>query len=89
MSVNFQVVYFVNSGSEANDMAVMMARLHTKNQDVIVLKNCYHGGASSTISLTAQNTWKFPLPSYNIHAVSCRTCREDVLDICSAPVISF
>ncbi|KAK6632619.1 hypothetical protein RUM43_013387 [Polyplax serrata] len=69
MPGNLKVVYFVNSGSEANDMAVMMARLYTKNQDVIVLKNCYHGGASSTIGLTAQNTWKFPLPSYNIHAV--------------------
>jgi len=29
------VTYFVNSGSEANDMAIMMARLYTGNYDRI------------------------------------------------------
>ena len=36
-------VYLVNSGSEANDMAAMMARLYTGNHDIITLRNAYHG----------------------------------------------
>ena len=31
----FQVVHFVNSGSDANDLALMMARLYTKRNDVV------------------------------------------------------
>lgn len=31
------VCFFVNSGSEANDLALRLARIHTKNQDVITL----------------------------------------------------
>lgn len=36
-------VYFVNSGSEANDLAMFMARLYTKNYDIITFRNGYHG----------------------------------------------
>lgn len=36
-------VMFVNSGSEANDLAVFMARLYTGNFEVISLRNAYHG----------------------------------------------
>ncbi|KAL0271499.1 UNVERIFIED_CONTAM: hypothetical protein PYX00_008579 [Menopon gallinae] len=64
---DLKVVYFVNSGSEANDMALLLARIHTGNSDVIALRNAYHGGASSTINLTALSTWKFPIQSSNIH----------------------
>lgn len=35
---HLQVVYFVNSGSEANDLAMLMARLYTKRFDVISLQ---------------------------------------------------
>ena len=34
----FQNVYFVNSGTEANDLAVTMARLHTGAYDIISLR---------------------------------------------------
>ena len=57
-----QVVYFVNSGSEANELAMLMARLYTGNLGMISLRNAYHGGSSSTMGLTALNTWKYPLP---------------------------
>lgn len=46
------VVYFVNSGSEANDLAILLARLYTKNHDIITLKNGYHGAGTSTMGLT-------------------------------------
>ncbi|MEM7147268.1 MAG: aminotransferase class III-fold pyridoxal phosphate-dependent enzyme [Verrucomicrobiota bacterium] len=55
-------VYFVNSGSEANDLAVLMARLHTGNHDVIALRNCYHGGNAAGMGLTSHHTWKYNVP---------------------------
>lgn len=52
-------VYFVNSGSEANDLAVLMARAFTGSHDVIALRNAYHGGSASPMALTAHHTWKY------------------------------
>ncbi|PRP79959.1 aminotransferase [Planoprotostelium fungivorum] len=60
---NLKVVYFVNSGSEANDLAVMMARAYTGNFDFISLRNGYHGASGNSASLTALHTWKYPVPS--------------------------
>jgi len=51
--------YFTNSGSEANEVAILAAREHTKNVDVISLRNSYHGGTGATMNLTAHGTWKF------------------------------
>lgn len=55
-------VYFVNSGSEANDLAILMARLHTGHHDVIALRNSYHGGNAVGMALTGNHTWKFAVP---------------------------
>jgi alanine-glyoxylate transaminase/(R)-3-amino-2-methylpropionate-pyruvate transaminase len=52
--------YFTNSGSEANEVAVLMSREFTGNQDVIALRNGYHGGTSVAMGLNAHGTWKFP-----------------------------
>jgi alanine-glyoxylate transaminase/(R)-3-amino-2-methylpropionate-pyruvate transaminase len=62
MPKGLDVTYFVNDGSEANDLAVTMARLFTGNTDVIALRNGYHGGSPSAMGLTSHNTWKFPVP---------------------------
>ena len=61
MPPGLDVTYFVNSGSEANDLAVTMARLHTGHQDVIALRNAYHGGSPSALGMTSHHTWKFPV----------------------------
>ena len=53
------VSYFTNSGSEANELAVLSAREFTGNHDVISLRNGYHGGTQATMGLTAVGTWKF------------------------------
>jgi alanine-glyoxylate transaminase/(R)-3-amino-2-methylpropionate-pyruvate transaminase len=62
MPGELKVVYFVNSGSEANDLAVTMARAYTGNYDVIALRNAYHGGSPGTMALTSHHTWKFNVP---------------------------
>jgi alanine-glyoxylate transaminase / (R)-3-amino-2-methylpropionate-pyruvate transaminase len=53
------VSYFTNSGSEANEVAILMAREYTGNAEVISLRNGYHGGTQATMGLTAHGTWKF------------------------------
>ena len=60
MPPGLDVTYFVNSGSEANDLAIMMARLYTENFDVIALRNGYHGGSPTSMGITSHHTWKFP-----------------------------
>ncbi|HRX87123.1 MAG TPA: aspartate aminotransferase family protein [Phycisphaerae bacterium] len=51
--------YFTNSGSEANEIAILMSREFTGNADVISLRNGYHGGTQAAMALTAHGTWKF------------------------------
>ena len=68
MPGDLKVCYFVNSGSEANDLALLMSRLYTGNYDVIALRNSYHGGVASTMGLTSHSTWKFNFPhSFGVH----------------------
>ncbi len=63
-----KVCYFVNSGSEANDLALMMARLYTGNFDTIALRNGYHGGNASGMGVTGHSAWKFNVPhSFGVH----------------------
>lgn len=62
MPGDLKVVYFTNSGSEANDLAMLMARAFTGNYDLIALRNAYHGGSPSTMALTSHHTWKFNVP---------------------------
>jgi len=70
--------YFTNSGSEANEIAILSSREYTGNRDVIALRNGYHGGTSTTMSLTAHGTWKFKTNSsshvLHTHAGYCYRC---------------
>jgi len=60
---NLKVSYFTNSGSEANDLATMMAQLATGHIHILALRNGYHGGTQATMAITALETWKYPIPS--------------------------
>lgn len=65
---NLKVALFVNSGSEANDLAMHLARLYTSRFDIISLRNAYHGMSSNTMGLTSMNTWRFTVPNgFGIH----------------------
>ena len=47
-----RVCFFVNSGSEANELALRLARAHTGREDVIVLEHAYHGHTSTLIDIS-------------------------------------
>jgi 4-aminobutyrate aminotransferase-like enzyme/Ser/Thr protein kinase RdoA (MazF antagonist) len=44
--------FFVNSGSEANELALRLARAHTGRRDVIVLENAYHGHTRTLVEIS-------------------------------------
>jgi alanine-glyoxylate transaminase / (R)-3-amino-2-methylpropionate-pyruvate transaminase len=68
LPADLKVCYFVNSGSEANDLALLMARVYTGNYDVIALRNAYHGGNAAALGVTAHSTWKFNVPhNFGVH----------------------
>uniref|UniRef100_A0A1B6E588 Alanine--glyoxylate aminotransferase 2-like n=2 Tax=Clastoptera arizonana TaxID=38151 RepID=A0A1B6E588_9HEMI len=60
------VCFLVNSGSEANDLALRLARAHTKKYDVITLDHAYHGHLSSLIDISP---YKFENQSSKPHWV--------------------
>ena len=47
-----RVCYFVNSGSEANELALRLARVHTRQRDLIVLDAAYHGNTTTLVSIS-------------------------------------
>lgn len=47
-----RVCFFVNSGSEANELALRLARSHTKARDLIVLEHAYHGNTTTLIDVS-------------------------------------
>jgi 4-aminobutyrate aminotransferase-like enzyme/Ser/Thr protein kinase RdoA (MazF antagonist) len=46
------VIFFVNSGSEANDLAIRLARAHTKTKGVVALRHGYHGHTQSVVEIS-------------------------------------
>ncbi len=65
-----QKSYFTNSGSEANEVAVLTARMHTGNYDILALRHGYSGHTQLAKSLTGLGTWRKAgiIPSGIIHA---------------------
>ncbi len=49
---SLEVCFFVNSGSEANDLALRLARTFRGHQDCVVIDHAYHGHVSSLIELS-------------------------------------
>jgi 4-aminobutyrate aminotransferase-like enzyme len=47
-----EVCFFVNSASEANELALRLARAHTKSRDMLVLDAAYHGHTTSLIDIS-------------------------------------
>jgi 4-aminobutyrate aminotransferase-like enzyme/Ser/Thr protein kinase RdoA (MazF antagonist) len=80
------VVFLVNSGSEANDLALRLARAHTGRRDVLVLDHAYHGNLCSLVEISP---YKFDGPGgagAPDHVAVCRLPEraEDAGDVARA-----
>lgn len=56
----FDQVFLVNSGTEANDFAVLLSRLYTGNTKILSLRNGYHGVVGASQWLTTVGSWNHP-----------------------------
>lgn len=66
------VAYFTNSGTEANDLAILLARAFTRNYDLLALRHAYHGGGGSPYGATAHSTWRHAVPAgFGVRHVAC------------------
>ncbi|MFI5615717.1 aspartate aminotransferase family protein [Amycolatopsis sp. NPDC051903] len=50
-------VFFTNSGSEANDTALMLATQHRRSNQVLAMRNSYHGRSFGTVAITGNRGW--------------------------------
>jgi len=50
-------VFFTNSGTEANDAALMLATQYTGSNQVLAMRGSYHGKSHSTVAITGQRAW--------------------------------
>jgi alanine-glyoxylate transaminase / (R)-3-amino-2-methylpropionate-pyruvate transaminase len=55
---DLQMSFFTNSGSEANETAIVAAQTYTDNREIVALRHAYSGRTALTMSVTAHSTWK-------------------------------
>lgn len=53
-----QKSFFTNSGTEANETAIMLAKVHTDAQEVIALRHGYSGRSALSMALTGHGNWR-------------------------------
>ncbi|WP_343305045.1 aspartate aminotransferase family protein [Chitinophaga niabensis] len=51
-------VYFTNSGSEATEGAMKLAKRHTGRTEIIAFKNSYHGSTQGSLSIMGDEYWR-------------------------------
>ncbi len=67
--------FFTNSGTEANETAVLVAQLYTRAHDVVALRHSYSGRTQLAMSLTGNYAWRLtPTSSPNVHHIPNAYC---------------
>lgn len=72
--------FFTNSGSEANDLAALIAKNATGSHDFIALRHAYHGRTLMTMALTGQSNWRHTLPYGQSVAFAKHACAKDLAE---------
>ncbi|WP_030203453.1 aspartate aminotransferase family protein [Streptomyces sp. NRRL S-87] len=64
-------VFFTTSGTEANDTALLLATAHRGSNQILAMRNSYHGRSFSTVSITGNRGWSptslSPLQTLYVH----------------------
>ncbi len=70
--------FFTNSGTEANETAILTARCYTGSSEIVALRYAYHGRSSLAMGLSAQSSWRLgpAMQAGVVHAVNayCYRC---------------
>ncbi|MFJ2791294.1 aspartate aminotransferase family protein [Streptomyces sp. NPDC087290] len=64
-------VFFTTSGTEANDTALLLATAYHRSNQILAMRNSYHGRSFSAVSITGNNAWSptslSPLQTLYVH----------------------
>jgi len=61
--------FFTNSGTEANENAILTARCYTGSTEIVALRHSYHGRSAMAMTLTGQGAWRLgPTQAGIVHA---------------------
>lgn len=70
--------FFTNSGSEADETAVVLARLYTGRQEIVALRHAYSGRTMLAMSVAGQASWRhggtYVAGVKHLHAPYCYRC---------------
>jgi 4-aminobutyrate aminotransferase len=70
--------FFTNSGTEANETAILAARCFTGSEQIIALRHSYHGRSALAMTLTGQDAWRLAGASQpsivHAHNAYCYRC---------------
>ncbi|HUI54169.1 MAG TPA: aspartate aminotransferase family protein [Bryobacteraceae bacterium] len=69
--------FFTNSGTEANETAILTARCYTGSTEIVALRHSYHGRSAGAMTLSGQGAWRLgPAQAGVIHAANayCYRC---------------
>jgi acetylornithine/N-succinyldiaminopimelate aminotransferase len=55
---NMRRIFFVNSGAEANEAALKLARNHTGRERIVAMRNSFHGRTIATLSVTGMDKYR-------------------------------
>jgi 4-aminobutyrate aminotransferase len=69
--------FLTNSGTEANETAILTARCYTGNTEIVALRHAYHGRSSAAMTLTGQGAWRLGPPQAGVvhaHNAYCYRC---------------
>ncbi len=87
-------VFFTNSGTEANETALMLATTARQSGHVLAMRNSYHGRSFGAVAITGNVAWKSsPLAPFSVHYLHgtdrdlpafARLSDEAYVDACAA-----
>ncbi|MGW1076263.1 aspartate aminotransferase family protein [Streptomyces sp. NPDC002537] len=64
-------VFFTTSGTEANDAALLLATTHRRSNQILAMRNSYHGRSFSAVGITGNTSWSptslSPLQTLYLH----------------------
>ncbi|MFD5816557.1 aspartate aminotransferase family protein [Streptomyces sp. NPDC059618] len=64
-------VFFTTSGTEANDTALLLATAHRRSNQILAMRNSYHGRSFSAVGITGNKGWSptslSPLQTLYVH----------------------
>jgi 4-aminobutyrate aminotransferase-like enzyme len=69
--------FFTNSGTEANETAILTARCYTGSTEIVALRHSYHGRSAIAMALTGVSNWRLgaaPAGFVHAHNAYCYRC---------------